>query len=65
MRLARRPSVDLGQPVQLFDARVGAAPGGSEPQYVVSPDGQRFLLNTLTGDASEPLTVILNWKAGR
>jgi hypothetical protein len=33
-------------------------------QYVVSPDGKRFLMNSLTEDASaSPITVILNWKA--
>ena len=32
-------------------------------QYVVSPDGQRFLINTLTKEATtSPITLILNWK---
>jgi hypothetical protein len=32
-------------------------------QYVVSSDGQRFLMNTVSEDASaSPITVILNWK---
>jgi hypothetical protein len=32
-------------------------------QYVVSPDGQRFLINAAT-DATDPpsITLILNWK---
>jgi hypothetical protein len=35
-------------------------------QYVVSPDGERFLINAAT-DAIDPpsITLILNWKATR
>jgi hypothetical protein len=29
---------------------------------VVSPNGQRFLLDTPIGDTAPPITVILNWK---
>jgi Tol biopolymer transport system component len=32
------------------------------PQYSVSPDGQRFLMNTLSRVSAGPLTVVLNWK---
>ena len=33
------------------------------PQYVVAPDGQRFLMNTVVEDANtSPITVVLNWK---
>ena len=57
-------SVEAGAPVPLFAAHVGGwasvAPG---PQYVVSPDGQRFLMNTAAEEAvTSPITVILNWK---
>ena len=31
--------------------------------YDVSPDGQRFLVNTLEG-AVAPLTIVVNWPAG-
>jgi hypothetical protein len=32
-------------------------------QYVVSPDGQSFVINSVVGEAStSPITVILNWK---
>ena len=31
--------------------------------YDVSPDGQRFLVNTLDG-AVAPLTIVVNWPAG-
>ena len=31
--------------------------------YVVSPDGQRFLINTNVAEATLPITVLMNWKA--
>ena len=33
-----------------------------QTQYVVSPDGQLFLMNTLIDDIVTPITMILNWK---
>jgi hypothetical protein len=49
----------------LFATRVGGWVGGIQgPEYVVSGDGQRFLMNTLTGEViTSPIRVILNWKA--
>ena len=29
--------------------------------YAVSPDGQRFLVNTIVSDTSQPIVVVLNW----
>ena len=57
-------TVETGTPVRLFVTGVGGWAGGLPgPQYVVSPDGLRFLMNTLTGDVvTSPITVILNWK---
>jgi len=54
--------------VPLFTTRVGRiiGPGGSGPQYVVSADGQRFLMTTLVQDgSSSPIRVIVNWKPQR
>jgi hypothetical protein len=48
--------------VTLFQARVGAVQDIGLPHYIVSPDGQRFLLDTVVEEASAPITVILNWK---
>jgi hypothetical protein len=39
----------------------GAVQGTFLQQYDVSPDGQRFLMNTITEEAASPITVILNW----
>jgi Tol biopolymer transport system component len=60
-------SVKAGAPVALFATRVGGAFGGvanvSRQQYSVSPDGSRFLMNTLLeGPAASPITLILNWQ---
>ena len=56
-------AVEAGVPVPLFATRVGGAVQGfNRQQYMVSPDGQRFLMNTVTEEATSPITVILNWK---
>ena len=48
-------TVGAGTPVALF-----STPPGSE--YAASPDGQRFLVNEITEEAS-PITILLNWTA--
>ena len=60
---ANGESVEAGSPVRLFATQVGGWAGGLPgAQYVISPDGQRFLMNTLSGEAvTSPITVILNW----
>jgi Tol biopolymer transport system component len=56
---ATAPLVDAGNPVALFPLRPGAA-------YAAAPDGQRFLVNTPTDEATaSPITVVLNWKPQR
>ena len=60
---ANSETVEAGTPVRLFVTRVGGWGDLPGPQYVVSPDGLRFLMNTLTGEiVTSPITVILNWK---
>ena len=51
-----------GTPVPLFRTEFDSS-FMTRQQYVVSPDGQRFLLNAAT-DAIDPpsITLILNWK---
>ena len=53
----------LGPSVPLFRMEFDSS-SMTRQQYVVSPDGQRFLINAAT-DAIEPpsITLILNWKA--
>ena len=53
---AKGVTVDAGNPVALFPLRPGAV-------YTATSDGQRFLINQPTGDATaSPITVVLNWK---
>ena len=34
--------------------------GGSRQEYIVSADGQRFLMNTFVEQAGSPITLLLN-----
>ena len=50
-----------GLPQELFDVSVPAAESPFGGNYVVSADGERFLVNTLNPRAaSSPITVVLN-----
>ena len=54
-----------GPPAALFDVEVPEASQPYPNHYVVSADGQRFLVNTLIDQPTRPaLTVVLNWAAG-
>ena len=56
-----KPAVDsfeIGVHEPLF-----AYPGSGEDfTYDVSPDGDRFLVNTVVSDTSQPIVVVLNWR---
>jgi hypothetical protein len=68
MAVPVRPStggdtLELGTPEPLFATRVGGALQVVNSQaYMVAPDGQRFLMNTVVEQSPTPLTVILNWQ---
>jgi serine/threonine protein kinase len=54
----------FGVPKVLFQTRVPEGVTSRHTHYVPSSDGQRFLINTQTGDVSpNPITVVLNWQA--
>jgi eukaryotic-like serine/threonine-protein kinase len=56
-------SFEAGTPKPLFDLRVPTFTG-SQAQFAVSADGQKFLIaNTFGENRSEPITVALNWAA--
>jgi len=58
-------SLETGAPLPLFATHIGGATimGADQQQYVVSADGQRFLINTIVEDTtSTPITLVLNWK---
>jgi hypothetical protein len=55
-------SLEPGTPEPLFPTGIGGAlQTNSWAQYIPSPDGRRFLMNTLVEEAASPITVILNW----
>ena len=57
----RGPNFEVGAVKPLFDLR--AVTGGY--RYDVSADGERFLINTSTVQATAaPITVVVNWTAG-
>jgi Tol biopolymer transport system component len=66
MAVPIRPAVDrhaleAGAPVPLFPTRAGGpAPGGNKQDYVVSKDGQRFLID-VPEEVASPIAVIMNW----
>jgi Tol biopolymer transport system component len=61
--------LEASEPEPLFTARVGEIvplQSGYLLSYVVSPDGQRFLMNEIVEEpAAMPVTVLLNWKPNR
>jgi eukaryotic-like serine/threonine-protein kinase len=54
---------EVGAVRPLFDTRALTI-GNTGSMYDVSPDGQRFLVNTLADDvAAAPITLVVNWPA--
>jgi len=54
-------AVSAAAPVALFTAPIGdVLPANSRQQYVVAPEGDRFLLNTVSEDRT-PIVVVVNW----
>jgi Tol biopolymer transport system component len=61
-RSARGDAIAGDAPVPLFPANVGGAvQSNNRQQYMVSADGQRFLMNTILEEAASPITLLLNW----
>jgi Tol biopolymer transport system component len=54
---SRSGNLSIGQPAALFpmNSRSGTVP------FDVSPDGQRFVVNTAGDHASEPINLVVNW----
>ena len=69
MAVSIRPSpdgatVEPGAPLALFATNIGStAVLKYRQQYVVGPDGQSFVMNSVIGSPiTTPITIILNWK---
>ena len=60
-------AAELGTPLGLFATSVGSIVGLKyRQQYVVSPDGQSFVMHSVVGKTDiSPIAVILNWKPKR
>jgi serine/threonine protein kinase len=55
-------TLEPGTPVPLFVTRFGRGAGYDAWDYVVAPDGQRFLMNTSTEEAvTSPIVLLMNW----
>jgi len=58
--------LNAGTPAPLFMTRIGGpVQSNSRSQFVVSPDGKRFLLNTLADVNAAPIIVMMNWQGER
>ena len=58
----RRQRTRSWQSGAALQTRVGGPiQANSRQQYMVSPDGQRFLMNTLAEETPTPITVALNF----
>ena len=59
-------AIETGSPRVLFDTRIRGGFMDRRNQYVVTRDGQRFLVNLSAEDEnSAPITVVMNWEAAR
>lgn len=57
------PTFESGVPNALFDLRIPSLPGPRN-YYVVSADGERFLITISLEEAiAAPTTVVMNWTA--
>jgi hypothetical protein len=57
------PSFQVGVPKPLFDTRVPTITDFRN-HYVVTSDGQRFLINSMTEErGSTPIDIVKNWTA--
>ena len=62
IQFASDGTVNPGEAEQLFMTRVGGVvQSAHKQQYVVSDDGQKFLMSIVVEDALSPITLILNW----
>jgi hypothetical protein len=61
---ANTSAADIGTPAALFAPPIGSMvqQGDFRHQFMVAPDGQRFLVATVKESSPSPVTLILNWK---
>ena len=58
------PPFEVGVPKPLFDTRILTAGPEFRNHYVVTRDGQRFLINSITEErVATPISIVKNWTA--
>lgn len=63
IRFTPAGSVEVTDPSPLFQTRMGPVFWGvHKQQYLVSSDGERFLISTIAENVLSPIHLILNWK---
>jgi hypothetical protein len=60
-----RGAPSVRTPMTLFQTRIAPTRTISRQQYVVAPDGQRFLIAITDEPPASPITLIVNWKGSR
>ena len=63
IQLQSQADPEIGTRSALFTAPFRSLIGIDPQQYIVSSDGQRFLINAAVDEIPAPLTVILNWRS--
>lgn len=65
--IASADSMEPGSPIALFATRVASISlTGDRNHFVVTADGQRFLVNNVLDEGNKnPITFVLNWAANR
>ncbi len=56
-------SLEIGEPTRLFNFRATRQAWGYNPNFVVSRDGQRFLVTTVVEEPDTIPRIIVNWPA--
>jgi Tol biopolymer transport system component len=60
---AKSQHINVGTPIPLFRTEsTGAVQSANRQQYMVTADGQRFLINTVVPSTTAPIVMLLNWK---
>jgi hypothetical protein len=64
--IAGGSAIEAGVPKPLFQTHAVPPSPVVTHSYDVTPDGRRFLINTVSGEGEQtPITVVVNWQAGR
>jgi hypothetical protein len=58
------PAFKASAPKLLFQAPIfGGGASADRILWDLTPDGQKFLINTTSNDLSAPIVVVMNWQA--